>query len=192
MGVWISGNHNKDNINNSNSIRGHGHDDRNVYEQRQLTLIDPKTVSMRTPGPPIPQEENVIQGDLFIKETLDPCVVDLLSRNTIPQNLPPKSPAFGFDAVFITHYTKLGSRKPVMIERVQQALGMDPIFVEDFDAEALTDEDLKCFGDSEAQMAYINVGYSYAQQSFTLINSSNSLLILILNDREFQRRERSL
>ena len=61
MGVWISGNHNKDNINNSNSIRGHGHDDRNVYEQRQLTLIDPKTVSMRTPGPPIPQEEHVIQ-----------------------------------------------------------------------------------------------------------------------------------
>ena len=90
-------------------------------------------------------------------DILDPCVVDILSRHTIPHNLPLINPTFGFDAVFITHYTPLRDRKQVMIERVRETLGVDPIFIEDFDREDLSDEDVKCFGNSEAQLAYIQV-----------------------------------
>ena len=90
-------------------------------------------------------------------DTLKPCIVDIFSRHSLPDNLPVMNPSLGFDAVFITHYTKLDRRKPVVAKRVRETLGVEPIFVTDFDKEDLTEEDIECFVDSKAQMAYIQV-----------------------------------
>ena len=42
-----------------------------------------------------------------------------------------------------------------MMERVGAALDTMPTFVEDFDRESISDDDVSCFGNSTAQMAYI-------------------------------------
>jgi len=52
-------------------------------------------------------------------------------------------------------YTPLKERKATMIERVGAALDTMPTFVEDFDRESISDDDVSCFGNSTAQMAYI-------------------------------------
>ncbi|KAL7533180.1 hypothetical protein ACHAXR_009057 [Thalassiosira sp. AJA248-18] len=101
-------------------------------------------------------------------ETVDQCMVDILSRHTIPDNLPLLNPSLGFDAVFVTHYTPLKERKEAMIERVQETLGVDPLFIEDFNRENLTNEDVACFGNSEAQKAYIQRVSGRGEVSLTL------------------------
>jgi len=101
-------------------------------------------------------------------ETLDSCVADLLSSHTMPYNLPLVNPVFGFDAVFVIHYTPLADRKKVMMERIRQVIGVNPIFIEDFDREALADEDVECFGDSKAQMAYIQRVAKKGEVSLTM------------------------
>ena len=101
-------------------------------------------------------------------ETLDKCVIDIFSRNNLPNNLPHINPALGFDAVFVTHYTPLKERKKAVIKRVRESLGVDPIFVEDFDREDLSDDDVKCFGNSKAQLAYIRRVSKKGEVSLTL------------------------
>lgn len=100
--------------------------------------------------------------------TLDPCVARLLSRHTLPGTLPLVDPAYGFDAVFVTNYTPLRQRREVVRERVRQTLGLEPVFVNDFDRENLTDGDVMCFGHREAQMAAMGRVASMGAYSLTI------------------------
>ena len=97
-----------------------------------------------------------------------PCAMHLLSQGRIPSHSSRINYVFGFDAVFITHYTPLSSRKTEMIERVQSQLGIVPTFVEDFDREALTDEHFECFSDRTAQQAYIYRHTTRGEDSLSL------------------------
>ena len=101
-------------------------------------------------------------------DVIDPCAMHLLSRNRISSDSSRIHPVFGFDAVFVTHYTPLRSRKTEMIERVQSQLGIFPTFVEDFDRETLTDEHFECFSDRTAQKAYITRHTSRGEDSLSL------------------------
>jgi len=101
-------------------------------------------------------------------ETLEKCMVDILSRHSIPDNLPLLNPALGFDAVFVTNYTPLKERKKAMTKRVRRQFGIDPLFISDFDREDLTDEIFKCVGNTEAQIAHIHDALIPGHYSLTL------------------------
>ena len=89
-------------------------------------------------------------------ETVDQCLLDVLSRHTLPVNLPLINPSFGIDAVFVTNYTPLKDRRDVMSDRVREHFNADPVFIKDFDREELSDGDIECIGNREAQMAYVH------------------------------------
>jgi len=101
-------------------------------------------------------------------EMLDPCIVDILSRQNTTEDLPLINPALGFDAVIVTHYTPLEERKKAITDRVRKTLGVDPIFIEDFDREDLSNEDVQCFGNVDAQKAFVNRAAGKGEVSLTM------------------------
>eukprot|EP00566_Odontella_aurita_P004671 CAMPEP_0113595116 /NCGR_PEP_ID=MMETSP0015_2-20120614/39467_1 /TAXON_ID=2838 /ORGANISM="Odontella" /LENGTH=786 /DNA_ID=CAMNT_0000502215 /DNA_START=238 /DNA_END=2593 /DNA_ORIENTATION=+ /assembly_acc=CAM_ASM_000160 len=103
----------------------------------------------------LPVSENAWNRSLSI-DVLKPCASDLLSRHGIPEDLPLIDPAFGIDALLIVHYNPLKERKKVMIQRVRDHFGVDPIFVTNYDQEDLTEEHIECIGDRRAQHAFIH------------------------------------
>jgi GR25 family glycosyltransferase involved in LPS biosynthesis len=100
-------------------------------------------------------------------QNMDPCVLDLLSQHNIP-DISTGDSALGFDAVFVVHYTPLVQRRQDILNTVKNQFGIEPVFVEAFDREALTAEHLACIGDRDAQRAFINRNTTQGEDSLSL------------------------
>ncbi len=92
---------------------------------------------------------------MMIDPLLKQCVQDLFSKSNLPVILPRIDERFSLDGVFVPHYTKLTHRKATMKERVRQWVGVEPVFVDQFDKEELTDEVNFCVNNREVQQKFI-------------------------------------
>ena len=117
----------------------------------------------------LPNSERSWDRSLVV-ETLEPCMADLFKRHTLPapHDLPLINPSLGFDGLFITNYTPLKGRREAVIKRVWDQFGFDPIIVSDFDREALSDDDMKCVGNTTGQTSYLGNIISPGQYSLTM------------------------
>lgn len=86
---------------------------------------------------------------------LPQCVHDLLAQSELPTTLPAINSSLGIQAVFVTHYTPLKHRKPIILERVRQAFDAEPVFVNKYDKETLSMEQIDCMSDRVTQLQFI-------------------------------------
>lgn len=108
------------------------------------------------------------QVGLHTTEFLKSCIQQILRRVRMPSVLPLIDKRYGIEAVFVLHYKPLSQRKKTMKDRVMSVLHSDPIWVEDLDAEELTNADIECVSNRKIQHPYIHRNTTKGEDSLTL------------------------
>ena len=101
---------------------------------------------------------------------LSPCTKHFLAKHNIgaPERLPELDPKLGFDAIFVTHYSRLSERKQTMIDRIWQQFRSEATFVTSFDRDVFTEDMRKCFNDRATQHDYISRNTTAGEDSLSL------------------------
>jgi GR25 family glycosyltransferase involved in LPS biosynthesis len=101
-------------------------------------------------------------------EFLKPCIQQILIRVRFPSVLPLLDKRYGIEAIFVLHYKPLSHRKHSIKDHVLSVFHSEPIWVEELDAEELTDADIECVSNRIIQRAYISRHTSRGEDSLAL------------------------